>query len=74
MVCYRDTDLVYATFLPGNLPNRLSEYTDMIYAKRRYPCDDGPRNGVGTIVSATYTNLQYGSVDLVGSSLSSNDS
>ena len=65
MVCYRDTNLVYATLLPGNLPNRLSEHTNVVYAKRRYPCDDGPRNGVGAIVSATHTNLQYGGVDLV---------
>jgi hypothetical protein len=62
----RDTDLEYATFLPGNLPERLPEHTNVVNAKRRYSCDNGPRNDVGTIVGATYANFEYSSIDLVG--------
>jgi hypothetical protein len=66
MLCYQDTDLEYATFLPGNLSDRLPEHTNVVNTKRRYSCDNGPRNNVGTIVGATYANFEYSGIDLVG--------
>jgi hypothetical protein len=66
MRCYQDTDLEYATFLPGNLSDRLPQHTNMVNTKRGYSCDNWPRNGVGAIVGATYTNFEYSCIDLVG--------
>jgi hypothetical protein len=65
MQCYQDTDLEYATFLPGNLSDRLPEHTNMVNTKRRYSCDNRPRNEVSAIIGATYTNFEYSCVDLV---------
>ena len=63
---YKNTDLEYATFLPGNLPDRLPKHTDVVNTKRRYSCNNRARNDVSTIVRATYANFEYSSVDLIG--------
>lgn len=66
MWCYQDTDLEYTTFLPGDLSDCLPEHTNMVNTKWRYSCDNRPRNDVGAIVGATYANLKYSCIDLVG--------
>jgi hypothetical protein len=38
----------------------------VVNTKRRYSCDNGPRNDVGTIVGAAHANFEYSGIDLVG--------
>jgi hypothetical protein len=64
MLRYRGTNLKYATFLPGDLTNCLSQNTDVVYTQGRYSCNNGPRNYVGTIIGATYTDFYYSCIDL----------
>ena len=66
MQYHKNTNLEYATFLPGNLSDRLSKHTDVVNTKRRYSRDNRARDDVGTIVRATYANFEYSSIDLIG--------